>query len=109
MATVGMFGALVGYLREAEESKRAMRWLERRVEALSEYVEVLERCVGVGEGGRGYKGATFKASTQKKDQVGCVMGWQAAQRQPRGLEALPVPLTLRPLPPFAPLLRSSAL
>ena len=44
------------------------------IRQLREYVEVLERCVGVGEGGRGYQGATFKASTQKKDQVGCVVG-----------------------------------
>ena len=68
MGTVGMFGTLVGYLREAEESKRAMRWLEDRVLALQEYVEVLERCVGIGRGGHGHNGATFKASTQKKDQ-----------------------------------------
>ena len=68
VGTVGMFTALVGYLREAEESKRALRWLEQRVESLQEYVGVLERCVGIGAGGRGYKGATFKASTQKKDQ-----------------------------------------
>lgn len=59
--------AVTHYPHHTHTHTRYRYWLEARVSRLKEYIATLERCVGVGQGGFGYKGATFKRSTQRRE------------------------------------------
>jgi hypothetical protein len=52
-------------LREDEESRQHLAWLESRVSTQQEYLGVLDAALRLGTSGVGPNGATFKRSTEK--------------------------------------------